>query len=320
MPQATRPPSTRSFTQGTADPEGPPETPSSETSIALLQRRCSNRKPRRAATGSPEPPSSAASASELDGVGHPPNHPEGRPVGVTGPTRTPSERSPLSPTRALEPAPRRVPTLRHEPAELPPASPRPEGPRDTSFRSRVPSRHSESRPTSPQRDQLGSARTTVASRPVPLPKPGDRDESFDLDSLGLNRRPPSQTWTRRPLPEESGSQSQPSMTSPPGPPPPPPEGDNDGESSDGVRSERQDSTAFQSFQPLDPEGSRCLELRRASKPGAREQKPSSSRTCRHRDPERPWRFELRRAVEPSARRIRITSSAPPTRRPAQHRT
>lgn len=95
-----RPPATHLLTRGFASPERPPKSPSSETGIALLRHRRSNHEPRRAATGSPEPPSSAASDSVPDGVGHSPNHPEERSVEVTGPTRTLAERSPLSPTRA----------------------------------------------------------------------------------------------------------------------------------------------------------------------------------------------------------------------------
>lgn len=81
-----------------SSPEAPPtpkdlQSSRSETGIARLSNRFSNREPRRAAAGSPDRPSSAASASGLDGVGHPPDHPEGRPVEVTGPTRrSPSAR------------------------------------------------------------------------------------------------------------------------------------------------------------------------------------------------------------------------------------
>lgn len=87
-------------------------------------------------------------------------------------------------------------------------SPRPEGPRDTSGaregRAGFPSR---SRPLPKGRSwaRLGSpsprARFRCRNR--------DRDESFDLEFTGLNQRPPSQTWIRRPLPEKRGSQSQP---------------------------------------------------------------------------------------------------------------
>jgi hypothetical protein len=60
-----------SSARGSASPERPPDSPNRKTRIALLQKRRSNHEPRRAATESPNPPSSAASTGDLDGVGHP---------------------------------------------------------------------------------------------------------------------------------------------------------------------------------------------------------------------------------------------------------
>lgn len=111
--------------------------------------------------------------SGLDGVGHPPDHPEGRPVEVTGPTR----RSPSA-------RPSHPPALSCVHPEGHPLS----GTGQLSF-TRIPwtrrptkhelgSRGSSQRPNrafaSPRRDQLGSARAAVAPSSVPLPKPRSR--------------------------------------------------------------------------------------------------------------------------------------------------
>jgi hypothetical protein len=131
----------------------------------------------------------------------------------------------------------------------------------------------------------------------------DRDESFDLEFTGLNQQPPSQTWIRRPLPEKSGSQSQPEHDLTPRPPSPPPEGDSNrnrtAESARSVRTRRHS----EAFGPSTPKDRDAWSSEEPASPALGSRKPSSSWTCRRPGPEGSWRFELRRAVEPSARRI-----------------
>jgi hypothetical protein len=147
----------------------------------------------------------------------------------------------------------------------------------------------------------------------------DRDESFDLEFTGLNQRPPSQTWIRRPLPEKSGSQSQPEHDLTPRPPSPPPEGDSNrnrtAESARSVRTRRHS----EAFGPATPKDRDAWSSEEPASPALGSRKPSSSRTCRRPGPKGSRRFELRRAVEPSARRIsNRVHGAPPTRRPGSH--
>jgi hypothetical protein len=219
-------------------------------------------------------------------------------------------------TRAFLRAPRRAPAVPHETAEPYPHLPDPKahGTRARLARAEPAAR---SAPGLPPKGSagLGSDRRRLKARSRCRNR--DRDESFDLDPLGLNRRPPSQTWIRRPLPEERGSQSQPSVPTI-GTPPPPPEGDSNRGSSGGVRSERQDSTALEAFGPSTPKDRDASSSEEPASPALGSRKPSSSRTCRHRDPEGPRRFQLRRAVEPSARRIRRALRAQPRPKGRSH--
>lgn len=306
-------------TRGSASPEGPPESPSRKTRIALLQKRRSNHEPRRAATESPN--SSVERGLDQRSRWRRPSSsaaPKGSRTDVAGPTRRSSSAR-----------------LPHQPAL---SNGHPEGHLLSGANRLSLARISQTR--RPTGHEQGLARDEPAprsrSRPLPegngwnrlgspSPQPRfrcrnrDRDESFDLEFTGLNQQPPSQTWIRRPLPEKSGSQSQPEHDLTPRPPSPPPEGDSNGnrtaESARSVRTRRHS----EAFGPSTPKDRDAWSSEEPASPALGSRKPSSSRTCRRPGPKGSRRFELRRAVEPSARRIsNRVHGAPPTRRPGSH--
>jgi hypothetical protein len=289
-------------TRGSASPEGPPESPSRRRASLSFRNGVPTTSPeglrpvhRILRRARPRPAISMASAIQLC-------RPERQPGRCGRTNEALVERPPPSPTRTFERASRRTPALRREPADPRPHLPDPKahGTR-TGLARDEPAARSRSRPL-----PKGSGWNRSGS-PSPQPRfrcrNQDRDESFDLEFTGLNQQPPSQTWIRRPLPEKSGSQSQPEHDLTPRPPSPPPEGDSNrnrtAESARSVRTRRHS----EAFGPSTPKDRDAWSSEEPASPALGSRKPSSSWTCRRPGPEGSWRFELRRAVEPSARRI-----------------
>jgi hypothetical protein len=307
-------------TRGSASPEGPPESPSSRRASLSFRNGAPTTSPeglrpnhRILRRARPRPAISMASAIQLC-------RPERQPgrCGRTNEARV--ERPPPSPTRTFERASRRTPALRREPAD-----PRPHLPDPKAHGTRTRIARDEPAPRSRSRPLPEGNRWMRLGSPSPQPRfrcrNRDRDESFDLEFTGLNQRPPSQTWIRRPLPEKSGSQSQPEHDLTPRPPSPPPEGDSNrnrtAESARSVRTRRHS----EAFGPATPKDRDAWSSEEPASPALGSRKPSSSRTCRRPGPKGSRRFELRRAVEPSARRIsNRVHGAPPTRRPGSHQS
>jgi len=185
-PSATREPKERSAygmpharllhipTRGSASPEGPPESPSRRRASLSFRNGAPTTSPeglrpnhRILRRARPRPAISMASAIQLC-------RPEGQPGRCGRTNEALVERPPPSPTRTIERASRRTPTLRREPAEPRPHLPDPKahGTRTGARERRASS--PESLPATPRREWLESARVTVAPASVPLPKPRSR--------------------------------------------------------------------------------------------------------------------------------------------------
>jgi hypothetical protein len=289
-------------TRGSASPEGPPESPSRRRASLSFRNGVPTTSPeglrpvhRILRRARPRPAISMASAIQLC-------RPERQPGRCGRTNEALVERPPPSPTRTFE---------EH-----------PEGHLLSGANRLILVRISQTRRPTGHEQRLARDEPAARSRSRPLPKGSgwnrsgspspqprfrcrnrDRDESFDLEFTGLNQQPPSQTWIRRPLPEKSGSQSQPEHDLTPRPPSPPPEGDSNrnrtAESARSVRTRRHS----EAFGPSTPKDRDAWSSEEPASPALGSRKPSSSWTCRRPGPEGSWRFELRRAVEPSARRI-----------------